>query len=450
MNTKPYPSLSLGPLRIHPKNPRYFMDPHGNAVYLAGSHVWHNLQDHGHRRLEGSDPPPLFNYEGYLDFLQTHNHNFFRLWRWEVPKWKDEDPVGIKYASPHPWAREGPGWANDGKLKFDLTRFNLEYFDRLRQRVQAARNRGIYTSIMLFEGWAVQFLNVWKYHPFNAQNNVNELEADASRDGRGTDFYTLQNSETGKRILTLQQTYVRNIIDSVNDLDNVLYEICNEAGPYSTDWQIAMIRYIKDYESRKPRQHPVGMTFQYQGGTNETLFQSPADWISPNDGSPEEAFINNPSPDYRGKVIVNDADHLWGHTKGNSTWVWKSFCRGLNVLFMETLDTSPTWQDSARKAMGQTRLFSTRIDLGSMLPHGELTSTGYCLANPGAEYVIFQPEKGPFTIDLTDASGSFIAHWSDAEAGEPIPAEKVTGGSAMTFVSPIKTPVVLHLKLDQS
>jgi hypothetical protein len=359
------------------------------------------------------------------------------------------DPPGVKYAEPHPWVREGPGFANDAKLKFDLTRFNLEYFDHLRQRVQASRHRGIYTSIMLFEGWAVQFLDVWKYHPFNGHNNINGLEADSGNDRRGLEFYTLENTAVGKRILALQLAYVRNVIDSVNDLDNVLFEICNEAGAYSTEWQYFIVRYIKDYEARKPWQHPVGMNFQYQGGSNQTLFDSPADWVSPNAGEPDEAYIDNPSPTYRGKVIVNDADHLWGHTLGDSTWVWKSFCRGLHILFMETLDPSPTWQDSARQAMGQARFLSTRVDLASLLPHGELTSTAYCLARSGDEYLVFQPCDGSFTLDLSDVTGQFTVQWLDAAVGNPISGECIAGGSVRQFTPPFKAPTVLHLKLKQ-
>jgi hypothetical protein len=39
---------ALGPLVVSEKNPRYFSvagDAGGPAVYLAGSHIWHNLQD---------------------------------------------------------------------------------------------------------------------------------------------------------------------------------------------------------------------------------------------------------------------------------------------------------------------------------------------------------------------------------------------------------------------
>ena len=36
-----------GPLRVHPRNPRYFTDDGGRAIYLTGSHTWSNLQDQG-------------------------------------------------------------------------------------------------------------------------------------------------------------------------------------------------------------------------------------------------------------------------------------------------------------------------------------------------------------------------------------------------------------------
>ena len=104
-------------------------------------------------------------------------------------------------------------------------------------------------------------------------------------------------------------------------------------------------------------------------------------------------------------MIVNDTDHLWGHQGGDGVWVWRSFLRGLNVLFMEELLPSPTWQDSARDAMGQVRRFSRKIDLARMVPAPELVQTGYVLADRGREYLAFQDGgQGEFWIELKDAA----------------------------------------------
>jgi hypothetical protein len=138
------PRPAAGPLQVHPENPRYFTDGSGRAVYLTGSHTWASLVDIGPK-----DPPPAFDFGAYLDFLEKYHHNFVRLWTWETVNWntKGNRQNTLHTATPQPYARTGPGKALDGKPKFDLTKYDPEYFKRLRQRVQAARDRGIYVSI---------------------------------------------------------------------------------------------------------------------------------------------------------------------------------------------------------------------------------------------------------------------------------------------------------------
>jgi hypothetical protein len=437
---------ATGPLRPLESNPRYFTDGSGKAVFLAGSHNWHNFQDNGHRMPKEEDPPPAFDFDAYLTFLESHHHNFFRLWRWEAPKWTDAQPAGVvKYCQPHPWKRQGSELAADGKPKFNLSEFDPEYFERLRTRVTKARDRGMYVAVMLFEGWELQFTDAWKFHPFHGPNNTSGIDADPS--GRGLLYNQLRDDPMGRKVLAAQEAYVRKVIDTVNDLDNVLYETCNEAGAYSLQWQNHLIDFVHKYESSKPKSHPIGITFMYPGGTNAMLFESPADWVSPNPGTPEESYKTNPSPKYVGKVIVNDTDHLWGHQGGDCLWVWRSFTRGLNVLFMEELLPSPIWQDSARLAMGQARRYAARIDLAHMVPTPELAQTGYILSNPGREYLAFQDGgQGEFWIDLKGAPGAFSVEWLNQSSDIRMPGNPVDGGARRTFTTPFPGPAAVYLK----
>ena len=150
-------------------------DGSGRAVYLAGSHTWCNFAtDQGK-----NDPPAAFDYSAYLDFLAAHNHNLFRGWVWDLA-WSNEggNTNGLFRWSPHPWLRTGPGDATDGKPKFDLDRFNQAFFDRIRSRTIAARDRGIYVSIMLFQGYGVQFnRNPKDGFPLDGRNNINGVDA---------------------------------------------------------------------------------------------------------------------------------------------------------------------------------------------------------------------------------------------------------------------------------
>lgn len=379
--------------------------------------------------------------------LTQSNYNFFRLWRWELAKFslQFEDRTKCAYCSPHPWERPGPGAARDGKPRFDLQRLNEAYFARLRARVKAAAERGLYVSVMLFEGCGAQFYSA-EGHPFHGQNNIQGIKGEANGDRKFLEINTLNRPE----IRAVQEAYLRKVIDTVNDLDNVLYEVCNEAGPYSTDWQYHMIQYVKSYEAGLPKQHPVGMTFQYQYGSNTTLFNSPADWISPN---PDSAtgnynYQNNPPPGDGRKVIVSDTDHLWG-VGGDSPWVWKSFLRGLNLLYMDPLDNS-TWEplpknaEEVRRNISYTRQYARRMDLGSITPQAEICSTGYCLANAGAEYLMYQPEAGS-AIAAELAPGSYNVEWFDPGAGTTFSAGAVTAGSGrQAFTPPSAGHVLLY------
>jgi hypothetical protein len=432
-------SRIAGPLKVHPSNPRYFTNGSGQAIYLTGSHTWDNLQDSG----TIGESLSHFDYDAYLNLLQSSGHNFIRMWAWE-------GGVIEKYCEPLAYARTGPGAALDGKPKFDLEQFDREYFSRLRSRVAAAGHRGIYVSIMLFQGWSIYshgYGNPWPLHPLNKANNINGIDGDTDVDGEGKEVHTLQLPA----ITSLQEAYVRKVIDTVNDLDNVLYEITNETAIFSRDWQYHMVRYIKSYEAAKPKQHPVGMSAFDSGreGSMEALFGSPADWIAPqNDGTTGD-FMDDPPAAEGWKVMISDTDHLWG-VGGDHVWVWKSFTRGFHTIYMDPIakpdgTVEPLWQE-ARKAMGLTLSLAERMDLAKMTPRNDLASTGYCLAYPSAEYLIYLPRGGEVIVELTANPGPFAVEWIHPVDGTVTPGNVVTGGDRRTFKSPLSGDAVLYLK----
>jgi len=425
------------PLKVSGANPRYFTDGRSKTIYLTGSHTWNNLVD-----TDTADPPKDFDYPGYLNFLKNHNHNFIRMWAWNPPRSRQGST--IKYNNPLPWLRTGPGNALDGKLKFDLGQFNPFYFDRLRSRIAAAQEKGIYVSIMLFEGWGLasdedKNNDGWTWHPFNLCNNINGISADPNGDGKGYEFYTQSVPSAVKEI---QKNYIRKIVDTVNDLDNVLYEIVNEATPLSVGWQYEMINYLKSYEAVKSKQHPIGMTTPYWHTNNTDLFDSQADWISPAYLSAEDYRSNPPASDGR-KVVVLDTDHLWG-VGGDRAWVWKSFLRGYNPIYMDRLDFSDRsrrqWDpEDARNAMGHTLTYAQKVNLKAMSPHDDLTSTTYCLADPGSEYLIYKPmRRNPlkhfFTVNLK--VGTYRYEWFNPGSGMIVSTGAFTVSDGDRFFTP--------------
>lgn len=86
------------------------------------------------------------------------------------------------------------------------------------------------------------------------------------------------------------------------------------------------------------------------------------------------------------------ADSLPTMIKEESTYpefVWKNLLRGNQAIVLDwgLTDRSDEKWEPIRRAMGASCRLSHRIDLAAMQPAGEIASTGYCLANPGHEYL---------------------------------------------------------------
>ena len=178
---------------------------------------------------------------------------------------------------------------------------------------------------------------------------------------------------------------------------------------------------------------------------------SPADWISPNAGANGKYdYKNNPLPADGGKVIVPDTDHLGG-IWGTSPWVWKSFTRGLNPIFMDPYDNqvigklpAESW-DSVRSSLGHARRLAERVNLAAMIPDEKLASTGFCLAQPGKTYIIFAPEGGDIEVDLVAATNALSVEWLEVATGNATRAKSVTGGLKQSFRTPFNGAAVLYL-----
>lgn len=492
-----------GVLRRCEKNPRYFTDDSGEAIYLTGAHTWMVFQDaivpdHPERSV-------IFDYEGYLDRMQAGGQNFLRLWCRESSIGMGAGRNMHSFTEPLPYRKVGQ--RENGCPVFDLTQFNEEYFTRLRQRVIQAGERGIYVSIMLFEAWSVDSRPgyIFDSHPYYRENNINGIDGNPapiacgalSGENDKNPFVPteriLVHTLDDPKITALQKNYVKKVIETVNDLDNVMYEIANEALRWSRYWQYEMIDFIHETEKMMEKRHPVWMSHLVPA-QNESLWIGHAEALSPGVESTADDYCINPPAADGSRVILADTDHLGG-IWGTSQWVWKSFLRGLNPIFMDDISgkqpegsgkagaEQPTpdgtagpakadvpgreseaenpvsmlfgryqyglpedWEEPVRTALGRAAFWAKRIDLTAMVPAGWASSTGYCLADPGREYLIYQPESGSFKVNLYGADATFVVEWYRIETDEIIEGRPFSCGMAIDFTPPCPGEVLLHLK----
>jgi hypothetical protein len=201
-----------GPIRLHPQNPHYFLY-RGKAVALVTSGEHYGAVFNGD-----------FDFRRYLDALAAAGMNYTRLFGGsyvEVPGKSfgilrnDLAPASGRFVAP--WARSGAAGYAGGGNKFDLEKWNPEYFKRLHDFLAEAEKRGIVVEITLFSSQYGEMQ--WNVSPFNRANNVEQTDA--------IDWKKLNTLENGN-ILSYQERYARKLVREANGYSNVIFEIANE------------------------------------------------------------------------------------------------------------------------------------------------------------------------------------------------------------------------------
>jgi hypothetical protein len=239
------------PFSLHPENGNYFLF-RGKPTILVGSGVY------------GAVIHRDFDYVVYLNELSRLGLNQTRLFtgsyvaRSSVGGGGYADSLVPRDRLLAPWARSAvPGYALGGN-KFDLDRWDPEYFSRLRSFVAEAGRRGVIVEIVFFS--ANYGDSNWSASPMQADNNVNGIGRVAANE-----TYRL-DGEPG--LLAAQERLVEKIVNELNRFDNVYYEPLNEpqhaACPNGVascdppgDWEERIIGIIDRTERSLGRRHLI-------------------------------------------------------------------------------------------------------------------------------------------------------------------------------------------------
>ena len=233
---------SVSAVQLHPDNPHYFLWRGKPTVLItSGEHY-------------GAVLNRAFDYKKYFRALESHGFNLTRTFSGAYC-----EPVGAfnienntlapaKGDLMSPWARSNaPSYANGGN-KFDLTRWDPAYFERLREFVAEAGRRGIVVELVLFCPFYED--DMWKLSPMNVANNINGIGK-----MQRTEVYTLKHPE----LLAIEDAMVRKIVTELKDFDNVYYEICNEPyfGGVTLQWQQHIAETIVKTETSFKAKHLI-------------------------------------------------------------------------------------------------------------------------------------------------------------------------------------------------
>jgi hypothetical protein len=423
-------------LATHSSFPACFQSPAGQPLLLIGDYTWGTFSDVD------------YDYAAMLDSLQAHGLNFARVWLWwgceEFPGLTDRHAVMMDRRFVVPYQRIGPGAAQDGQPKYDLSRFNPAYFDRLRKLCQAARVRDIHLQLILFDAWMLKHPHLWKLHAFHRDNNVNGVDADPANTGAGTDGQRGFCSPGNPGALEAQQAFIRRVVDAVNECDNVLFEIANE-NFYNEQWELRLCDFIHEYEQTKPKRHLVmpkdlpnhkgvvqtwdprrihAALLKKRGLRQPLIFDT--DWeINPNDDEVRRA--------------------MWAAVLSGGHFNYMDDSRQIGTEHQG--DYRGTRRASLHRQIGHLAAFVRQMRFWEMLPDDALVKAGNTFAMTSTnELAAYLPTGGNVTLDLSKLAGQLEARWFDPKEGAWGKKLTAQGGRPEKFTAPNGNDWALFLR----
>ncbi|HLA40950.1 MAG TPA: hypothetical protein VJ417_13195 [Candidatus Glassbacteria bacterium] len=408
------------PLSLHPDNPHYFLFRGQPAVLItSGEHYGAVLN------LD-------FDYVRYLDELQAHGLNLTRTWTGTYREVSGSFGITENTLAPHPdryicpWARSSTPGYFDGGTKFDLTRWDEDYFKRLKVFMAQAARRGVVVELNLF----CPFYNdtLWAANPMNAANNVNGV-GNCAR----TEIYTLLHED----LLAVQETVTRKMVRELNEFDNLYFEICNEPyfGGVTLEWQHHIADLVVDAEKDLPRKHLISMNIANgrlkvdNPHPAVSIFNFhycvPPDVVEMNFGL--NKVIGENETGFRGSEDVTYRTEGWdfiiagGGLYNNLDYSFTAeYSGGTFLNYKSPGGGSP----ALRRQLSILKDFIHCFDFVRMYPDNAIIQDGIqdsvtvrALAEPGRQYAVYIKGAGQAELKLDLPAGTYSVEWHDTKTG---------------------------------
>ncbi|MCD6303763.1 MAG: hypothetical protein J7M21_02235 [Planctomycetes bacterium] len=427
-----------GAIRPYAKNP-YYWQYKGRPVLLLGGSSQDNL----------FQVPDLIEQ---LDALAACGGNYVRC----VMSSRDEGDVW-------PFARRAGG-------KYDLDRWNEEYWRRFETFLAETAKRGIIVQI---EIWATfdYYRDNWLRNPFNPRNNVNytaaasglPLEVPSHPTRARNDFFRSVPAAKDLRVVrAYQERFVEKILSYSLRCDHVLYTMDNETS-VTPKWGAYWAEFIR----RRARK--VGLDAQttemwdkwdINHKMHDATFDHPEIYtfvdVSQNNHNKGQLHYDNilkrrayvarrPRPMNNVKIYGADTGK-YGSTREGIERFWRNIFAGCASARFHRPPSGLGIGDRARAMIKAARQVTAAIDVFSSRPRNDLlrerrANEAYCLACPGrGRYGVYFPAGGQVVLRLDGPARPAVLRWYDIDKCAWRAARDLPSGRSVVLRAPGEGP----------
>ncbi len=428
------PAKGKGPVVVDPDHPKHFR-------YAGTGEPFYHLGHTAYHLLDPSNDDDAIGR--MIDYCVEHGFNKIRFLLTGYPRDHDDRASDdVEYGVPDPFRAPNygappgevnplPAWLGEPHA-YDFTRFNVEYWQKVDRTVRRLREAGIVATCIV---------TIEKQRLPREYGKLTEAE------------YRLY----------------RYAVARLAAFDNVWWDLGNEHNEYrDTTWGETMGAFVRGED-------PYGRLISAHGYDEFLYPKSPwADFIITQQYG-DERSVHDWVLKYRDvpKPYVNEEYGYEGEGKRNqkgkanapghgqsSDWVrrshWSIAMAGGyatygdwsgGVAYYYTGEPGP---GEGAKQLKHLRRFFERLPFAELEPHDELTTTGFCLAEPPSHHVFYFPRGGEADIDLSGAAPCerLAATWFDPRTGQQSVGPAMKADRA-TITCPSQDDWVLHVRCGE-
>ncbi len=427
--------ISQGGLVVNPKYPHYFFRQDSSPQFLLNDGWPYHP---GFFNKSEWDCPPFGQYSEeemnkFIRLLSDHRVNIlFPIEQLYLRQKKITDPSFWPYP-----VLDKDNW------KFDTTRFNLEYFQRLDRTLELSRKNEIFFVITLFYDNA---LLAWDHCPWNAKNGGWH---DTSHGSPKKKVFDLTNEKYRRNLMAYLHYYVAR----TSGYWNVAYCIGSEPRYFAKEREMAWCRYwLSILQQEDPHRRPVtsgDSSYEVRGLPENHYVLGQAHYEAKN------LRLYAAELNAYGEHLWNDKDHQkpffiaemdrFSNNKYDAERLsfWVGFVSGFHMGRVDRhykILEGEEWFESklfeyegvpkTYKYMKILREFidTKEVKFWTMVPRDDLIGSPegvYCLANPGEEYVLYFVDKNMVTLVVPE--GRYTLQPFNPRTGEYGPEAEVLG-----------------------
>ena len=356
--------------------------------------------------------------------------------------------------------------------KYDLNKWNAEYWTRFERMLRETGQRGIFVQIEIWDRFDYTDSggrNRWQVHPYNPRNNVNytyEESGFATRypnhpgANRQPFFFTTPKQRNNKVVLPFQQKFVSRLLEYSLQHDHVLYCMDNETNG-EEEWGRYWAQFTKERaaeQGKKIQATEMWDDWNLAAARHKRTFDHPELYdfvdLSQNNHNKGQKHWDNfllvrrylakhPRPMNTTKTYGASGNKFGHSDQDGIERFWRHLLAGAASVRFHRPSAGLGLNDTAVACLRAARKVEALVPFWSVEPAGKILSDrnpneAYAATNDRAAYVVYFPAGGKVKLDTSRAEGPLMAHWINIATGEHGPRQSVKGGEKVTLSPPGK------------